>query len=665
MADSYPSNFADGDPLLLLRPQPGRQEGPQGYLLRLAEANCMSLGELVHVGTRYEHAWLGRHHLLPDAMLDPDLHLHVTRMTNMLQRNGRIWNRCYARFCPLCLSEDPTWRASWELYFHDVCPHHGIWLVDQCSSCRQPLRWNRDAVLRCECGSDLRQEVTHDAPARLQTLSGLLETKLLGGSDNAETPLSSLDVEQTQRLIRYMGGYMDPQANPKPLKLRNSGRMEVSWAISSRAAELLGDWPYRFHETLSLLQDSSTGQKTGLKGLFHQAYAYLYKGLKESAFLPVRDAFEIWLAEHWKGGLARRNRRLTAELLRNVRWISGSIAADTLGISVARLRYLISEGRLEGQESISTKRRKFLLVRHDQLEQICAELSGEMTMSDAMSLLGIGKVRMQRILRLLFPTARRIYEKVNLPWSVPRGEVEALLALGKDLPVVSIPDEHQVSLGHVFQFWTWTGEEIVTLVEAVKDGTLLPKAMLSSDRGIRRWVFDVPQLRSLQQRLRTGHSNWVTVPEMARILEVKQQVAYWLTHYGFVHIERLENDKERIGSRVHRDEVERFRQTYIFGRDIAAILGRSSRKVASMLAEQDIFPLRADGAEACRQLVYARSDEIQRFLAQITGSSPGAFKLIRSPGPPGQSRIIEADGNGPSEFPIHDLQPFDPVKFAQ
>ena len=300
---------------------------------------------------------------------------------------------------------------------------------------------------------------------------------------------------------------------------------------------------------------------------------------------------------------------------------------------MARLRYLISEGRLEGQESISTKGRKFLLVRHDQLEQICADLSGEMTMSDAMFLLGIGKVRMQRILRLLFPTARRIYEKVNLPWCVPRGEVEALLALGKDLPVVSIPDENQVSLGHVFQFWAWTGEEIVTLIEAVKDGSLMPNALLGSDRGIRRWVFEVPQLRSLQQRLRTGQLNWVTVPEMARILEVKQQVAYWLTHYGFVHIERLENDKERIGSRVHRDEVVRFRQNYIFGRDIAAILGCSSRKVASMLAEQGIFPLRADGAEACRQLVYARNNEIQRFLAQVTGSSPGAFKLISSPCP--------------------------------
>lgn len=662
MADSYPSNFAEGDPLLLLRPPPGRHEGPQGYLLRLAEANCMSLGELEYVGTRYDHAWFVRHHLLPEAMLDPDLHRHVMRMTKMLQRNDRIWNRRYARFCPLCLSEDPTWRVSWELYFHDVCPLHGTWLVDQCSSCSQPLSWNRDALLRCECGSDLRQEVTHDAPVRLQTLSGLLETKLLGGADNSEAPLSGLDVEQTQRLVRYMGGYMDPQANPKPLKLRNSGRMEVSWTISSRAAELLGDWPYRFHDTLSLLQDSSTGHKTGLKGLFHQAYAYLYKGLKEGAFLPVRDAFEIWLAEHWKGGLARRNRRLTAELLRNVRWISGSIAADTLGISMARLRYLISEGRLEGQESISTKGRKFLLVRHDQLEQICADLSGEMTMSDAMSLLGIGKVRMQRILRLLFPRARRIYEKVNLPWSVPRGEVEALLALGKDLPVVNIPDEHQVSLGHVFQFWTWTGEEIVTLIEAVRDGSLMPKAMLGADRGIRRWVFDVPQLRALQQRLRTGQSNWVTVPEMARILEVKQQVAYWLTHYGFVHIERLENDKERIGSRVHRDEIELFRRNYVFGRDIAAILGRSSRKVASMLAEQGIFPLRADGAEACRQLVYARSDEIQRFLAQVTGSSPGAFTLIRSPGPPNQSRIIEPDGNGSGEFPIDDLQSIDPVE---
>lgn len=633
MADYASLLVPASEPDLLVRPFPGRHEGPLGYLLRLAEANCMTVAELSRLGIRYDPGCFARQRLLPDLALDADLHAHVVRMTNWLDTKGRIWNSRHARFCPHCLAEDPTWRAGWELYFHDACPRHGVWLVDQCSSCRQPVRWRRDSLLRCQCGSDLRAETPGSAPDNLRRLSAILEAKLLGNAElNSLPPFAGLDVDQVQRLVRYLGGYMDPLSNPKPLKLRNAGRLEVSWPVSSLAAEILFDWPQALHRTLDRLQAASAGEKNGLTGLFRQAYLYLYKGLKEGAYYPVRDAFEAWLAEHWKGVVARRNRRLAVELLEQVRWIPGSVAAEALGISMARLRLLIREGKLEGEESFSTSGRRYTVVRRDQLDAIRAQLAGEMTMAEAMDLLGIGKVRMQRILRLLFPSARRINDKAYLPWCVPRSEVEALLALGAHLPVIGIPEEHQVSLGHIFKYWNWDGDEIVALVEAVKAGTIVPQASLDNARGISRWVFDVTPLRALHKGMNSGRSNWVSIPKMAKILRVKQQVAYWLTHHGFVRAERLGSLKD-VGSRVRREEIERFHQEHIFGREIAAILGRSSRKVMQMLAEQGIHPLRGHGAEPCRQLVYARNHEIQRFLAQVTGSPPAAFKLVSNLGP--------------------------------
>lgn len=620
-------------PDLLVRPFPGRHEGPLGYLLHLAEANCMTPAELSRLGIRYDPGCFARQHLLPELALDQDLHAHVVRMANFLETKGRIWNQRYARFCPHCLTDDPTWRAGWELYFHDVCPRHGVWLVDLCSSCGQSVRWKRDSLLRCQCGSDLRQESPGTAPDNLRRLSAVLEAKLLGRPEaDSHPPFVGLDIDQVQRLIRYLGGYMDPISNPKPLKLRNAGRLEVSWPISSLAAEILFDWPHALHATLDRLQAASPDEKTGLKGLFRQAYIYLYKGLRESSFTPIREAFESWLAEHWKGGLARRNRRLSAELLEKVQWIPGNVAAETLGISMGRLKFLIREGKLEGQESVSTAGRRFTIVRRDQLDNIRVQLAGELTMAEAIDLLGISKVRMQRILRLLFPSARRINDKAYLPWCVPRTEVDTLLTLGSHIPIVCIPEEHQVSLGHVFKYWNWTGDEIVALVEATKAGTIELKALLDNARGISRWIFDVAQLRALQKGMDSGRSNWISIPEMAKILGVKQQVAYWLTHYGFVRAERLGTLKG-IGSRVRREELELFRQGHIFGRDIAAIIGRSSLKTMKMLAEQGVYPLRAHGSQPSRQLIYARSDAIQRFLAQVTGSPPTAFKLVSSLGP--------------------------------
>lgn len=615
-------------PDLLLRPPPGRTEGPEGYLLRLAEANCMTVEELTQVGIGFDPACLSRHHLLPDQVLDPDLHAHVSRIAHLKKVTGRIWNQRFVRFCPLCLADDPTWRVSWELFFHDACPRHGVWLVDQCSSCGQAVKWKRDSLLRCQCGSDLREETPGVAPDNLRRLCAALERKLLHASaDDSPPPLAGLDVDQTQRLIRYLGTHLDPHANPRPLKLRNAGRLENSWPVSSLAAEIVFHWPEAFHQAWNRLQEScAPREKKGLAGTFHYAYHYLYKGLRESEFDPVREAFERWMAEHWKGGIAGRNRRLPPDLLKNVQWIPGKVAADKLGISPTRLRHLIRAGTIDGEESISTAGRSFIVVRRDQLDRIDAELAGEITMSEAMEMLGIGKIRMQRLLRLLFPNARRTWEKEYLPWRIPRGEVEALLDAVKNLPVVGIPEEHQVSLGYVFKYWSWSGEEILALVEAVKAGTLQPQSFLDSARGISRWIFDIAQLRALQRSLDPNRSNWVSIPEMARILGVKQQVAYWLTHHGFVRAEFLGRLKN-LGSRIRRDEVERFRQNHIFGREIAAILGRSSAKVMRMLAEHGIYPLRAPN-EPSRMLVYARSDEIQRFLSQVTGAPPSDFQLV-------------------------------------
>lgn len=615
-------------PDLLIRPYPSRHEGPQGYLLRLAEANCMTVNELSQLGIQFDPNCLSRHQLLPDPALDPQLHAHVARIAQLTNSKGRVWNMHHARFCPQCLAEDPTWKASWEIYFLDVCPKHGVWMVDQCGSCGQPLNWKRDSLLRCQCGSDLREETSGPAPDNLQRLALILEDKLLHWPEgDAPAPLTHLNTDQTQRLIRFLGTHMDPVPNPRPLKLRNSGRLEGSWPISTLAAELIFRWPEGFHQALNQLQANSSGEKKGLRSTFQHAYTYLYKGFKEAGYSDLRRAFEEWITVYWKGGVAGRNRRLPEMIQKNVQWIPGTMAAHELEISIKQLRYLITENGIEWEELLSSSGRRFLMVRRDQLHQIQEQLTGEITMKQAMEMLGIGKIRMQRLLTLLFPSARRIWDKEHLPWRIPRGEVESLLEVVTDLPVLSIAEEHQVSLGYVLQFWHWTGDEILALVEAVKAGTLRPQAFLDGARGISRWIFDIAQLRSLQQRLNAGRSNWVSIPEMAQILGVKQQVAYWLTHHGFVHAERL-GCLKNLGSRVSREELQRFQENHVLGKEVAEILGCSSKKAMRMLAEQGIDPLRSEGPDSCRMLIYPRDSELQRFLAQVTGSSPGTFRLV-------------------------------------
>lgn len=613
------------EPILLVRPYPQRQEGRQGYLLRLAEANFLTLRDLEQLDIRFTSSSLLHNQLLPDKTLDPDLHAHVERISTLVDNVGRSWNRQYARFCPHCLDESSVWQAAWELIFHDACPRHGVWLVDQCSSCGSLLRWNRQHLLRCACGADLRAESARASPLAVQHLSAVVASQLQVGQIEAEFGiplLQGMSVGESQRLIRFLGGYLDPCAGAKPLKLQHAGQMSASWPVTSLAAEILRDWPHAFHASLNQLQKTVQGEKIGLQGFLHHAYHYLYHGLRGRSFDPVRDAFEHWLAEHWKGGIAKRNRRLASHLLAAAQWIPGNVVCDLLGVSMTRLRYLIQEGKLEGQESISTTGRRFLMVRRDLLDQLSVQLASEMTMSEAVVSLGLGKIRMRQMLPLLFPNARRATDSEFMPWCVPRGEVEALLAIGQDLPVLGIPDEQQVSLAHVLQFWNWSAEEIVALVEAVKAGALVITAQLDSARGIGRWVFDVSQLRAWQLGLSSGLSNWLSIPDTAKVLGVKQQVAYWLVRNQLLTAEKLAR-KKGVGFRIHREKIERFRQRYIFGTEIAAALSRSSRKVRLLLEAQGIRPVILDGVEPCRQLLYPRSEMLQCFIQQA-GSSVSA-----------------------------------------
>lgn len=623
------------EPILLVRPLPEREEGPQGYLLRLAEANFLTLRDLEQLHVRFDLANLRRNKLMPDKELDPQLYAHVERINAQADKVGRSWNRQQARWCVHCLGESPIWQASWELLFHDACPQHGVWLVDRCSSCGSPVRWNRQHLLRCPCGADLRAEVSRASPDSVARLSAVLASSLLAKplDDASDIPiLRGMSVTDIQRLVRFLGSYLDPAAGSRPLKRYRAGRMDVSWPVTSIAAEILQNWPNAFHTSLSRLPEPAQGEKPRLGGFFHRISHYLYRGLRGQAFDPVRLAFERWLTEHWKGGLNRRNRRLPAELLAHVQWIPGNVAAERLDIPMNRLRDLIREGLLDGEEWLGTKGRRFLIVRRDQLDQISIQIASEMTMSEAMEVLGIGKVRMQRVLRLLFPTARRTNDKAYLPWCLPRGEVEVLLSIASHLSMVAIPDEDQVSFAHVLRYWHWNGDEIVALVEAVKSGAMAPVALLDSARGIGRWVFESDQLRAWVLTQNRCRANWVSIPELAKILEVKQQVAYWLTHHGIIPVERLGSLKG-VGSRVRRSDIDLFNQNYIFGREVAAILGRASRKTIRLLAEHGIYQVLGYSTEPCRLSVYRRKDEIQRFLAQVTGSPPEAFKLVRSPGP--------------------------------
>jgi excisionase family DNA binding protein len=620
-------------PDLLIRPYPATTEGPTGYIFRLAEVNFMRPRDLIEMGITLQPQVLSLHHLLPKEALFPELHAHVARMHRLQSEQSAIWNKRYARFCPLCLIAEPVWQASWELFFFDACPHHGGWLIDQCSTCGEHLDWHRDSLVRCQCGSDLREEKPEEAPWYVKRLSIVMESILLNKPQPdypCSYPFVGLEPVELQTLIRYLGAYLDLQAGPKPLKIRCSGLLENSWAITSLASQVLFEWPSGFDQALTLLLEDANSETVTLSSVFDQAYNYIYTGgLRSSSFIAVRDAFEAWLVEHWPNGANHRNRRLAESLLAEVEWIPAKQAEDQLGISRAQLSFLIQHGELEGHEIVTASGRRRMTVRKDQLAQLEEKLAGEITMTKAMEILGLNKARLQRIVKLLFPSSRRVNDQQLLPWCIPRFEVYGVVALGEEKDHVQVIEDCHITLRDVLQYWQWSGDEIVSLIEAIRSGEIQILSIWDGASGISRWVFDRATLKRWRASLENGRANWITIPELAEVLGVKQQVAYWLTQNNFIPSVKL-GTLLHIGSRVKKKDVDRFLQTHLFGTEIADRIGRSPRKTMYMLRDTNIYPLRGESTEACRQAVYTKSDALIRFLERYSVVSEEVAAKLRA-----------------------------------
>lgn len=602
---------------LLIRPYPNIVEGPMGYLYRLAESNYITVSDLKQLGFEYKHSNLQHEGLLPEEILHRKLHRDVAFKSQLLDLTPRVWNHKIARFCPHCLQFDPVWRAEWELYFYDVCHLHQSWLVDQCSSCGSKLDWDRSSLVRCNCGADLRTEHTQSSPANLTGLSLLINHKLNQSDiDKMNEFLKGLSIEQFQRLVRYLGNYMDPASGKNPLKMRGASIISNSWPVTTVAAEIIAGWPESFFNALDRIQQhSATENIPSLKTVFGQAYNYIYKGLKDAAFTPLRHEFERWISESWKGVLAKRNKRLALLLLSRAQWIPGNLACDKLGISMQRLELLIRDGELYGEIYYSEKGRKYVMVRQDGLQRVKANLQGEIDMLAAGELLGLTKRRMRKVLHYLFPEARKSGNSPSSPWCINRHHVNSLLDISGQLESLAIPDEDCVSLAHILRFWANSDVEIVAIINAVRDKEIELVAKLDGYTGISSWIFKELPLRSWLHQFRSGKSIWMTITQASILLGIKEQVAYEMVRLGFLKSEVMPQQAKR-GTRVRKLEVEQFKNAYIFATEIADNFGVSPRKAISILAEKHIEPISGPSVDAGRQILFARTQSVVALLEQ-------------------------------------------------
>ncbi|MDE1712702.1 TniQ family protein (plasmid) [Chromobacterium amazonense] len=164
---------------LLARPTPDPAEQLAGYLLRLADMNCLrhpqELCQLLQstpdtkvraslvpqVGV-YDLAPLARstgYEIEQLEKLTRPLDVRVGRFRHF-EYQGRRWplsiiRSKYRAWCPLCLRTKGKQLASWDWHVTTYCPEHQVLLVEHCPACNKRVSWRHSSLYRCACGAEL------------------------------------------------------------------------------------------------------------------------------------------------------------------------------------------------------------------------------------------------------------------------------------------------------------------------------------------------------------------------------------------------------------------------------------------------------------------------------------------------------------------------------
>ena len=517
-----------------------------------------------------------------------------------------VWVRRWSRFCPDCIAAKPQWQLSWEVLFADACAQCGLWLVDICSRCKTRLDWRRDALHRCVCGQVLQTEPGRPAPSSVARLSRALISIAQGQPPLDLVLLSGLSLEQSVRLVRLMGAYGTWDGRSAPQKIPNIDRLEVSWTISSYAAEVLCNWPAGMTVLLERLKQVGRGDDAGRLGkTFGGFYTALYNAFGAPEFAFLRTAFEGYVAERWTGSVAKRNRRFDAAVLEAVAWVPANHACRELQISRRRLAQLVDDGRLRGERRRSSTGREFLMIHKADLAKNGAALDGGLTLAEVATRMGLKRQRLSGLLPTICSRAEKI-GALGCPWSIPADWVVHWEDLICSQQQIATGDQGNVSLDHLLRYWPWSDIQVGQLLVDLAEGRFVPRGALRGQKGIGALLLGIDDARQWFAERQGGQEGEITLPAAAVRLEVKQEVVYALVRAGLL-VAVARRAGRRAEWRVSRAALQQFQHRYVFGRDVALMLGRSARAVAAFLASEAVTPVAGPGVDACRQLVFLRA----------------------------------------------------------
>ena len=370
------------------------------------------------------------------------------------------------------------------------------------------MRWSGVRYLSCRCGKDLRDLPTVSMnPDEKQAL-------LVDG-----TPL---------HVLLWLGSLAIHGLTAKPLKKASRCAQAGVVELARDGARMACDWPNAFLKALDEMRLDGPGDDRLL--LLNDVLSGLTRRIARLRSrdwqMRVSQARDVYAQASCLTATPVVGRNLSS-----TRQATARSVARQLGIRVERLIAALDvvTGTDVATRSTAAGRRR-RIFSEAAIAQVRDRIRDEISVKQASRMLGLTIARLRRLI-----SAGQLRQSGS---SLSRREVEQLMATVHSVAKAGTPPEDAAELG-------WALRHVVT-----RDQTaLFFDSLLAGDLTLHRraGMSHLPRLLvgkgEVHDWCRTPRA-WLTIPELAERLQLKQQVAYHLVRVGLIHA-----DKVLIGSR--------------------------------------------------------------------------------------------------------------------
>lgn len=592
---------------LPVRPLPISAEPLVDYLERLANANGYNLREFMSALncadgiTREALTSVLNGHTLPkfsgpavqSASIEVDTFgLQAVDFTHM--------NR---RWCPSCIVQAGWMRPIWRLKVATICVVHGTRLVQACSQCRSSPSLQEMLHSACKCGHRFVETSIQATRTELQIAYALSDS--LNGAVTLN--LGDTDVKlltpQLVRLICYIGQFVKGPLLRRPGKIRELEDISVAAGLVAGTAKLLADWPSAFWSCLESFVDLAPSDAS-VRRVFGPLYHVIYHDLRDASFQFIRDAFELFLLEHWRGELCGRHRLFSETTLTNHRHKGLARVARAAGMSSKRLRKMIHQDRFPASEFNPDSARNIITVDRDLLARLIPDPAEYLDLRAVSRLLGLTRTRLRQLVAhgAILADAQPDFRRSNR-WHFRLAD---LTHFTSEIRAAALCDvdagRNLVSLTHALKFWRVSATELSLLIKSLKLQEIPFSASTSCNLGALK--FDEDVLRSWLSGVRASTVEWVSVTDASKRLDLKEQVVYELVSRNFIDA-KLISKNGQVTRRISLSSLDRFRQTYVAAAELSQLQGTSTTMLLKRIAAKPITGPKIDGG---RQYFFRRDD---------------------------------------------------------